>query len=110
MRVSQWYRQLRSSDWWTEKAECHKRQELPWTGDSAPSPFERSTMASLCDQCPAIVDCARFALDNGATGGFYAGVWLPWLSEGRDNKAIRRHSLTILRKRAIRDQSIAAVQ
>jgi hypothetical protein len=44
-------------------------------------------MAAVCETCPVIVDCAVHGLTQ--PGGFYAGVWLPWRTTGKENDDTR---------------------
>jgi hypothetical protein len=50
------------------RANCAGRHDLPWA-------------------CPVIVDCAVHGLTQ--PGGFYAGVWLPWRTTGKENDDTR---------------------
>lgn len=64
---------------------CGKRRDLPWTDNATPTPIQMRAMQSVCEQCPIRRECASFALNErcgrGTEGGFYAGVWWPWVGQ-----------------------------
>lgn len=83
---------------WTSKAECGGHRYLPWTGGSdeqPPTSDELALMGLICGECEVITMCARYALNGnkgrGVEGGFYAGVWLPWVlvSDTASDKSTR---------------------
>lgn len=67
---------------WMVKAKCSGRLDLPWIADRCPVPADLTAMHQVCmSQCPVLRECAQYALRaSGAVGGFYAGVWLPWIT------------------------------
>lgn len=69
------------------RASCAGRHDLPWSADIRPTPIEVQLMAAVCETCPVIVDCAIHGLTQ--PGGFYAGVWLPWRTTGKENDDTR---------------------
>jgi hypothetical protein len=73
------YDGVMASNRWDD-AKCCKAQHLPWTGDLAPTGKALNEMSSICSECPLLIPCARYALKE-ASGGFYAGVWLPWQTQ-----------------------------
>lgn len=76
LAISQWFRDANSPEQWQEAA-CTKYQHLPWTHDATPCTRDIVAMQSVCSQCPLTLKCASYAL-RAHSGGFYAGVWLPW--------------------------------
>lgn len=86
-KTSQWLR-LYESNPWSINAECRRHQSLPWTSDQRPNATTHLIMGAICDACPVRRDCAGYALHGDVTGGFYAGLWLPWKSRhmSRDDK------------------------
>jgi hypothetical protein len=105
-RVSGWHRERQSSDHWDEKAQCAARRDLPWAGDNAPAAPQHLEMHGICSTCPVKLQCALSGTE-GANGGFYAGVWLPWPTEYKKGKDERRSALARLR-RFIMDQAVTA--
>lgn len=85
--ASQWF-QLYSDDERrrNEHALCAKPENrlLPWTGEPPIHEREINAMTQICHQCPVQRECASIALGSnrgrGVDGGFYAGVWLPWVT------------------------------
>lgn len=49
-------------------------------------------MGEVCGVCTEAKPCASRALNSSNTGGFFAGVWLPWNVKGDEpgNKSLRR--------------------
>lgn len=94
-----------SANRWTN-AKCCNHLDLPWTADFEPGAHEVQQMSSLCAECPVLIACARYALTE-ASGGFYAGVWLPWrpankgANEPKVRLASRRHARSQLRAKAL---------
>jgi Transcription factor WhiB len=74
---------------WTRKAKCGEHQDLPWHPDSQPHPLVLLDMATICEECPVIKDCARYALADDGAAGVYAGVWIPWPSSSANVREIR---------------------
>ena len=95
---SQWARSLtRQSRSWDMDANCAGRHDLPWTSEEIPPMDSMVEMGIICRGCTVLVDCARYALTssngNGVEGGFYAGVWVPWVSrESSEAKIGRKQS------------------
>lgn len=107
-RIAGWHRLRLSSDYWDEKAQCARRRDLPWAGDYAPPAGQLAEMEAICVGCPVQRECASSGLD-GANGGFYAGIWLPWPTEYRKAKEERRVAMVRLRRFLMKD-TIAAVR
>jgi hypothetical protein len=98
LRISQWFRELQQRPWIVD-AECGSRQDLPWIADQRPNHADYAAMYDVCNQCPVVRECARYALETHIGGGFYAGVWLPWASpnESRETKTLRQYAREALR-------------
>ena len=59
-------------------------------------------MSAVCAGCPVLMDCAVYALSE-ASGGFYAGIWMPWdKSNSVTLMSNRRHARNVLRDRVRR--------
>ena len=87
---------------WREDAACAAHPHLPWTPEVRPSYGEAAAMTQVCADCPVWRDCAEHALSVKETGGFWAGVWIPWpISRSADPARNRQRTLarTILRNR-----------
>jgi hypothetical protein len=79
----QWYVALSGKDQpWRQDAACGKHLRLPWTSEREPHPLDMRDMRAVCESCPVRRHCAAWALyshsGNGAAGGEYARVWVPW--------------------------------
>lgn len=101
LRTNQWFR-LRDRPT-PNPAACSTRWDLPWSADTRPTERLINQMRTVCSSCPILVHCADHALHdnsgNGAAGGMYAGVWVPWMSHPeRDSREKRIHARTILRR------------
>lgn len=106
LSISQWFRQNIWHGLWVIRARCGDFQELPWTSDIEPATKYLMTMQSICARCPVVRDCADHALTSnggkGIEGGFYAGIWVPWLSTdttvsrtARDRALLRLRGLLV---------------
>lgn len=88
------------------QAACAMRPNLPWIADFAPSLEDRYAMSEICDTCPVLRDCAAWITarlnSHPMTGGYYAGVWLPWPKQAGDinNSVGRRSARDTLRQKA----------
>ncbi|AYQ98861.1 WhiB family transcription factor [Mycobacterium phage NiebruSaylor] len=78
-------------------AACAARRDLPWTADTMPSAAQRRRMSAVCAECPVLTRCAMHAL-KGVTGGFYAGVWIPWKGTAAATAETRRSIRASLRR------------
>lgn len=99
--ISQWFRQNNLLDRpWVQQSSCGARQDLPWVADARPTPQQMDAMYDTCIGCPVIRQCAAYAIDTHVGGGFYAGVWLPWVSptESADTKLMRAYARRRLRR------------
>lgn len=74
--------------------------------DRAPTDEQTAIMTAICDSCPVIMLCAKYALSanykHGVDGGFYAGVYMPWKSYYRDrnpHEETRTKAKELLRQR-----------
>lgn len=86
------YDGVMSSNRWDD-AKCCKSQHLPWTDDNEPTKQAFREMSAICAECPLLIACARYALTE-ASGGFYAGVWLPWKTQrATAHRRVARHRL-----------------
>lgn len=104
-----------------EKAMCGRNMALPWTAEKCPEPSSLLVMQDICvNQCPVMFQCAQFALHGGnngrgVDGGFYAGVWLPWVTQD-ERVAVRgareraRRLLRSMRRTGVVDASLACVR
>lgn len=99
MSVSQWFKRNGIGPRpWIRDADCGHRQDLPWIGDTSPLPDELEQMRTICHGCPVIFSCADYGLT--ASGGYYAGVWVPWKSTTTDSeimRGVRNRSRDVLR-------------
>jgi Transcription factor WhiB len=60
---------------WMAGGACLTRGDLPWIADPDQStPWERLAMAELCQDCPVLPACARYARREKVTAGFWAGA------------------------------------
>jgi hypothetical protein len=68
---------------WMNQAMCGRHPDLPWTAERCPDLSSLLVMQDICvNQCPVLFQCAQFALHGrGVDGGFYAGVWMPWMTQ-----------------------------
>jgi hypothetical protein len=77
-------------------ARCIGHSDLPWTSDVTPSEKDISAMSAVCAECPVLMHCALYALRE-ASGGFYAGIWMPWDKSNSvtllSNRRRARHAL-----------------
>lgn len=70
-------------------------------------------MGLICGECEVITMCARYALNGnkgrGVDGGFYAGVWLPWVlaSDTASAKSMRARSRRQLRSLLVAKKKVA---
>lgn len=79
LKISQWMRAGSiTAEYWDSLALCRGRHDLPWTADTRPPPATILAMTELCAECPVRKRCAERALKFANTGGFFAGVWMPW--------------------------------
>lgn len=84
---------------WADKAECRGLLELPWQSDKRPDDGWMAAMAEVCDSCPIRRECATSALSLKDSGGFWAGVWIPWyLDNGVVNSVARDQARAMLRR------------
>jgi len=83
---------------WMNGAACGWHSHLPWTGDFMPEGDTYAEMSRVCADCPVVIECSRHALDE-ASGGFFAGVWLPWNDGGTKNRRVRGRARAALRSR-----------
>lgn len=96
-------------------ASCRLRHDLPWIGEERPDPDTYDEMESICDSCVVKLKCAEYALSganrkgHAATGGFYAGVWIPWPSDTSSNRSARYRAREALRRRLRNDVVVAFV-
>ena len=104
--IGQWFKQLDLDELPRgRRAACSGRFDLPWTGDTPPTPRQRDRMYDLCvNHCPIMSECADYALrHNGCvlSGGWYAGVWLPGktVKESADNRYYRLNARNTLKMR-----------
>ena len=88
-------------DRWRRRALCRNRFDLPWTPNVIPSDEQLSTMSKICHQCPVIANCAKYALTPLIDGGFYAGVWIPWRSADKHERATPRQRARVLLQRKL---------
>lgn len=95
--ISSWHRLRHSGDYWVERAQCRTCPSLPWVADSTPTLPEQAEMEAVCDTCPVRARCAQHAIDT-SSGGFYAGIWVPWHTESRSSKEVRKYAFSLLRK------------
>lgn len=65
---------------WRERAACREHPDLPWTADAAPRYDDAALMTAICAACPVWRDCAEHVLSAKKQGGFWAGVWIPWVT------------------------------
>lgn len=106
LQGAKWFSDFVSDTWKTEGSCGGSNFSLPWASDTHPSPQVCATMAAICEHCPVRFSCAEYALSShggaGASGGFYAGVFIPWVNESGsmsiDSRAIKAHSRTVLRR------------
>lgn len=101
MSISTWFKRLGIVERpWVINARCGAHQGLPWISDIKPNPLEIARMAEVCADCPVQKSCAGYGLTT--TGGFYAGVWLPWpsssSSSSNNTRYLRRRSRNELRR------------
>jgi hypothetical protein len=60
---------------WMTRGSCLGLGDLPWTADpETTTAWDRLTMAAVCQECPVLTDCARFATSKKMTAGFWAGT------------------------------------
>ena len=59
---------------WQAGAACRLEDAGRFTPDTRPAASELRALADICHDCPAILQCAHFALQN-RLHGFYAGAW-----------------------------------
>jgi Transcription factor WhiB len=60
---------------WMAGGACVTRSDLPWIADPEQcTPWERLAMAGLCQDCPVLSACARYAKREKVTAGFWAGA------------------------------------
>jgi hypothetical protein len=77
---------------------------LPWTAEPPIDDRDIAAMEAVCNRCPVIGECAFEALNanrgRGVTGGFYAGVWLPWVNRNSvmSTKVERQRKREVLRR------------
>lgn len=102
LNLSGWFNT--ADEAWKHDAACVEHPQLPWTGDVQPIPEFHREMQLICEECPVLLRCAKHALGSkrahGADGGFYAGVWLPWIAPqaSRSTREMRNHSRAVLRR------------
>lgn len=113
MDLAQWAKTNANMDRpWATEARCGWFLDLPWISDTTPLPEDVEAMRAICESCPVRSKCARFATasenNRGVAGGFYAGVWVPWVnnaSETENTRLIRTRARATLRELALQAQS-----
>ena len=59
---------------WMAGGACLTRGDLPWIADcDQTTTWDRLAMAAMCQDCPVLSDCARYANREKVTAGFWAG-------------------------------------
>lgn len=87
---------------WRLHADCRQHPDLPWTADTAPHYDDAALMTAICAACPVWRECAEHLLSAKNQGGFWAGVWIPWVMSyepDRKKHMLRDHARAILRSR-----------
>jgi len=59
---------------WMAGGACLHRGNLPWIADcDQTTAWERLAMAAMCQDCPALPDCAGYTSREKVIAGFWAG-------------------------------------
>lgn len=102
-KTTRWHRWEYLGQPWIDHALCKEHQHLPWAGkksrtlddrEAEPTKEECAKMSAICDDCPVRLGfCAPYALTGhkgrGVDGGFYAGVWIPWVIDSHRDRSDR---------------------
>jgi hypothetical protein len=75
---------------WTVDAACDL--DPSWTNDNRPSDAAEAEMRAICSGCTVMTSCAAYGLARRVESGFYAGVWIPAIANGKSKWLdARRH-------------------
>lgn len=66
---------------WMTKAACRpnrgQKPDPTWTPDTTPTAADQLAKYTTCIHCPVRRECANYAITTNASGGYYAGHYIP---------------------------------